>query len=231
MLLNVDIEKSSDEERKCNFEYLPFLEFIIEPRSLSKYAVCLATGMSFHELEVFLNNRKISHSGVRVDYDALSELKEWYLKKMRRYVRNTLAHKPELGSKDDILFLDFCITYHKFGHNVVSSWDDIDEYRLIQDFEAKCLETLSPLDYEYVCNNSLVDRIHRSFLFHLRLKKSPEHRTRQSNICLSFILCNRYHIFIGETDSNADKALVKAYESSNQWFNPPRRTAPYVLAS
>lgn len=231
MLLKINIEKSIDEVKENKLEYLPLLEFIIEPRTLSKYAVCRATGMSYREIETFLNNRGISHSGDRIDYGALTELKDWYLKKMRRYVRNALAKKWELDLKEAILFQDFCITYRKFGHYDVSSWDDIDEYRLLQDFEAKCLETLSPQDYKYVYINSLADRIHRSFLFHLRLKKPPKHRTRQSITYLSFILCNRYHIFTGEADSNANNTFVKANSPYLQWLNLPRSTAPYVLAS
>lgn len=231
MLSELDIKKSIDEVREHRIEFLPLFEFIIETRTLSKYAVCRATGMSYVEIETFLNNKRIFHSGDRIDYGALTELKDWYLKKMRRFVRNALAQKLELDLKEAILFQDFCITYRKFGHYDVSSWDDIDEYRLLQDFEAKCLETLSPQDHKYVYINSLVDRIHRSFLFHLRLKKSPKDRTRQFNSFLSFIFCNRYHIFTGEADSNAINTFVKANAPYRQWLNLPRSTAPYVLAS
>lgn len=231
MLSELDIEKSIDEVREHRIDFLPLFEFIIETRTLSKYAVCRATGMSYVEIESFLNNKRIYHSGDRIDYGALTELKDWYLKKMRRYVRNALAQKLELGIKEATLFLDFCITYRKFGHYDVSSWDDIDEHRLLQDFEAKCLETLSSQDYKYVYINSLMNWIYRSFLFHLRLKKAPKHRAQQTNTYLSFILCNRYHIFTGEADSHAFDTFVKANAPYRQRLNLPRSTALYALAS
>lgn len=186
------------------------LSNIIEPITLSKRAICWATGMSYLELDSFLNDRELGHSGNRVDYEALEELKDWYLKKMRRFVRNALAHRLVSGSEDDLLFLEFCNLYRKLGHKDVRSWDDIDEYRLLMDFEAKCLDTSHLFEYNYFCNKSLFGKIHQSFLFHLRLKRTPKYRARPSNTCITFILCNRYHIFTTEADSNANYTIVMA---------------------
>lgn len=199
--------------------------------TINIHTVCRATGMSYEEIKSFLDSRRLAYSGNWITYDALPELKEWYLKKMRRYVRNALAHGLEPGSEEESLFLEFCSNYHKFGHQDVKSWDDIDEFRLLQDFEAKCLDTNHIYDYDYWRDSSLLGRIHRSFLFHLRLKKAPKYESVLSNTYISFILCNRYHIFTGEADSNAVISDEKAAAPCHLRINLPRRTAPYVLAS
>ena len=201
------------------------------PFTINIHAVRRATGMSYREIKSFLDSKGLSYSGNRITYDALSELKEWYLKKMRRYVRNALVHGLEPGSEEEFLFLEFCNNYHKLGHQDVKSWDDIDEFRLLQDFEAKCLDTNHLFDYDYWRDSSLLGRIHRSFLFHLRLRKAPKYKSVLSNTYISFILCNRYHIFTGEADSNAVISNEKAAAPCHLRINLPRRTAPYVLAS
>lgn len=201
------------------------------PFTINIHAVRRATGMSYREIKSFLDSKGLSYSGNRITYDALPELKEWYLKKMRRYVRNALVHGLEPGSEEEFLFLEFCNNYHKFGHQDVKSWDDIDEFRLLQDFEAKCLDTNLLFDYDYWRDSSLLGRIHRSFLFHLRLRKAPKYKSVLSNTYISFILCNRYHIFTGEADSNAVISDEKAAAPCHLRINLPRRTAPYVLAS
>jgi hypothetical protein len=201
------------------------------PFTINIHAVRRATGMSYREIKSFLDSKGLSYSGNRITYDALPELKEWYLKKMRRYVRNALVHGLEPGSEEEFLFLEFCNNYHKLGHQDVKSWDDIDEFRLLQDFEAKCLDTNHLFDYDYWRDSSLLGRIHRSFLFHLRLRKAPKYKSVLPNTYISFILCNRYHIFTGEADSNAVISDEKAAAPCQLRINLPRRTAPYVLAS
>ena len=201
------------------------------PFTINIHAVRRATGMSYREIKSFLDSKGLSYSGNRITYDALPELKEWYLKKMRRYVRNALVHGLEPGSEEEFLFLEFCNNYHKLGHQDVKSWDDIDEFRLLQDFEAQCLDTNHLFDYDYWRDSSLLGRIHRSFLFHLRLRKAPKYKSVLSNTYISFILCNRYHIFTGEADSNAVISDEKAAAPCHLRINLPRRTAPYVLAS
>lgn len=201
------------------------------PFTINIHAVRRATGMSYREIKSFLDSKGLSYSGNRITYDALPELKEWYLKKMRRYVRNALVHGLEPGSEEEFLFLEFCNNYHKLGHQDVKSWDDIDEFRILQDFEAKCLDTNHLFDYDYWRDSSLLGRIHRSFLFHLRLRKAPKYKSVLSNTYISFILCNRYHIFTGEADSNAVISDEKAAAPCHLRINLPRTTAPYVLAS
>lgn len=200
--------------------------------SVSIHSLVRATGMNYLELNDFLNSNNIEHVGFATSYDAIDALKDWYLKRMRRYLRNGLAYEFEPGSIDEILFLRFCVAYRKFGHYEVTSWDDIDEFRLLHDFENSCLnEDLPFFTIEPKGNETLLSRIHRSFLFYLRLKKSPKHNPYQARTILSIILCNRYHIFTGEADSNTGYTLNRANGPCKLRINPPRSNVPYGLAS
>lgn len=196
----------------------------IEPCTIRKSAVLRATGMSSEQLEDFLESNKIYNTKNRISDNALPKLKEWYLKKMRRFVRNALSHDVEQGFEEQALFSLFCTTYRKAGHKEVNSWDDIDELRLIKYFEAMCLESVF-LSLVSLRSDNLLDRIHRSFLFRLRLKKNPKYKSCRVNTIISFILCNRYHIFSSEADSFVDNTYTKAVLASNFKFNPPRKSA------
>ena len=192
-------------------------------------ALAYAAGMSHQEIVDFLNSKGIEHSRGKTNYDAVEALKDWYLKKMRRYVRNAIAQDWEPGSSDEILFLQFCNEYRRIGHNDVRSWDDIDEFRLLQDFEAKCLGVFPALSFELRGVNSILDKVHRSFLFHLRIKKPPKHNECRVRTILSIILCNRYHIFSAEADSFVYTTDSKAYAPDIFKLNTPRSTAIPVL--
>lgn len=198
---------------------------------ISIYAVCRATGMSFLEVKSFLNANGLRYSASRIGYDALRELKKWHLKKMRRYVRNALAHNLEPGSEESALFIEFCSVYKKIGHTCVRSWEDIDEARLLDDFEEKCLGTFHVFQTDRSANSGFWDRIFRSFLFHLRFKRTPIYIASLSNNSILFILCNRYHIFTCEPDSDANNTIDKTFGLSYLWFNPPGSGTSDVLAS
>lgn len=229
MLLSIDVNKLLSGILAQN--NLSMKEVVCDTMTLSKSVICRVTGMSCQELDHFLDQKGISHFGNRIDYEALQDLKEWYLKKMQRYVRNALAHKVVSGIEEDLLFYEFCEQYHSYGHPDVNSWDDIDEYRLLQDFEEECLETCSVFVYTDNHNGSLLSRIRRSFLFHLRLKRATKHNVCLSGSSLLFTLSSRYYIFTDEADSNALSPFIKALLPVIQRLNPPRRNAPYVLAS
>lgn len=203
---------------------------VVEPIGPYKLSVLRATGMTIEELDGFLETRGIHHSSNRISAFAIDELKDWYVGKMRRYVRNAVALDLESGSIDEVLFLEFCSKYKRKGRQEVTSWDDIDEIRLLQDFEDSCYELYFPIlpsDYR----ESLLNRIHRSFLFHIRLKTTTVFSyCRFSNI-ISLILCNRYHIFTSEADANADTTNTIARGLIKKWFNPPRHEILYGLAS
>ncbi len=196
----------------------------IEHCTIRKSAVLRATGMSFEQLEDFLESNNIYSTKNHISDNALPKLNEWYLKKMRRFVRNALSHDVEQGFEEQALFSIFCATYHKAGHKEVKSWADIDEFLLIKHFEATCLES-DIFSLVYFRSDNLLDRIHRSFLFRLRLKKNPKYKSCRVNTIISFILCNRYHIFTSEADSFVDNTYTKAIVASNFKFNPPRKSA------
>lgn len=202
----------------------------VEPTGPYKISVLRATGMSIEELDGFLETRGIHHSSTRISAFAIDELKGWYVGKMRRYVRNAVALNPETGSFDEVLFLEFCSKYKRRGQKEVTSWDDIDENRLLQDFEDACYELYFPIlpaDYR----GSLLNRILRSYLFHIRLKTPTVFSLYRFSNIISFILCNRYHIFISEADANADTTSTVARGLIKKWFNPPRHEILYGLAS
>lgn len=203
----------------------------IRPLSLDYDSICRATGMEYTELIAFLDSRKIAHSEFGIDFSALDALKEWYLKKMRRYLRNALAHGLEPGSAEEVVFYEFCREYSKYGHQEVKSWNDIDEDRLLEDFVSKCLTDSFDCSRNHNSKHFLLDQIHRSYLFHLRLKKPFKTIYCRVNTILSFILCNRYHIFTSEADSNVDTTDTTASRPVIFQFNPPRSAARHVFAS
>ncbi len=214
------------------------LETIIAPlkdprnyMSVSLRSLTRVTGMSYQELDDFLSSKGIGQNGLKTTYAAIVELKEWYLRKVQRYVRNGLAHKYQPGSPDAILFMQFCEEYRRFGHWEVRSWDDIDEFRLLQDFEAECLDDYPIFSIISREPASLLDRIHRSFLFRLRLKKTSNHNECRVRTILSIILCNRYHIFTAEADSNVDTTDFKAMWPDIFMYYPPRSASRHVFAS
>lgn len=218
------------ERFSINIDWVENLLVEIQPTGPSKYAVMLATGMSLADLNRFLDAREIIHSEYQISASAMPELKVWYARKMRRYLRNALSIELEAGSIEEILFFQFCSKYKKAGHIEVNSWDDIDENLLLKDFENRCYE----FESIYACtraDGSILHRIHRCYLFHLRLKKTPQYHYSRVNSIISFILCNRYHIFTTEADANADATQIVARGLIKKWFNPPRHVILYGLAS
>ena len=194
-------------------------------------AVVRATGMSYVELEEFLKAKGFAHQGSRISTKAIPELKKWYAGKMRRYVRNALALTLAPDSEEGILFFQFCSRYLKHGHRAVKSWDDIDETRLLMDFVNACYA-----EHDYAVSivskkDDLLDRIHRCFLFSLKLKRAPKHYSSPSENIISFILCNRYHIFSGEADSNVGVTVHLANTPCLFQFNQPWSASRPVFAS
>lgn len=198
---------------------------------LKKSAVVRATGMSYTELNEFLETRGLAYTGSRISTKAIPELKKWYAGKMRRYVRNALALTLAPDSEDGILFFQFCSRYLKHGHRAVKSWDDIDETRLLMDFMDACY---AEHDYavSIVCKkDDLLDRVHRCFLFSLRIKKVPKHSYSPAENTISFILSNRYHIFSGEADSNMGVTVHLANTPCLFQFNQPWSASRPIFAS
>lgn len=202
-----------------------------ESYALNKHSLCRATGMSVRELNQFLDANQIEYSGTWVEYNALTKLEEWYLKKMRRFFRNGITSVVEPGSEEWKLFLQFISTYHKLGRSDVRSWDDIDETRLLRVFVEKCLASDIPYILEYREEGHLLDKIHHSFLFHLRCNKTPKYISVKPHSFNCFILCNQYQIYPTEEGSTAEINQTMAIMPKTQWLNPPRSTTLYGLAS
>ncbi len=188
----------------------------------TKSAVVRATGMDYAELDDFLKAKGFAHPGSRISTKAITELKKWYAGKMRRYVRNALAFSLAPDSEEGILFFQFCLKYLKHGHRAVKSWDDIDEMRLLKDFVDACYAEYSCVISTEGKRDNLLERIHRCFLFSLRVKKAPKHWCFPAETTISFILSNRYHIFSGEADSNMDLIAHMANTPYLFQFNQPR---------
>ena len=214
--------------RSVFFEFLDLYDLVIvsKPIRYNTTKVCRATGMSFSELNKLLTQHGFSADSKYVSPDAMEVLEEWYLKKLKRYVRNGLALDNE--SADQALFVEFCIKYRKIGHDIVLSWRDIDEDRLRQDFRNECEGVISPEPFVYR-KGTLFAAIYSSYLFRLRSHFS-KHTTITESI-ISYIISHRYHIFTSEEGSNADENQTRAMLPIIQWLNPPRSATKYGLAS
>lgn len=188
----------------------------------NKRRICQATGMTYSELENFLDTHNLNTDGKFIDYEAMEALEKWYLKKIKRYVRNGLH--AEDGTDDKLLFLEFCKKYKKQGHNTVKSWNDLDEERILEDFWKECTGAVAAEPFRND-KSSLFAAIYSSILFHIKYRIA-RHSTL-SNVIISFIISHRYHIFTTEADSNAETTIV----IKNQMFNLPRSVVPYGLAS
>lgn len=200
-----------------NLLYVPVIKYRYNIRK-----VCQATGMSYSELERFLDTHKLKTDGKFIDHEAMEALEKWYLKKLKRYVRNGLH--AEDGTDDKLLFLEFCNKYKKQGHKTVKSWNDIDEERVLEDFHNECTGAVTAEPFQDD-KSSLFAEIYSSILFHIKLRIA-RHSTL-SNFIISFIISHRYHIFTTEADSNA----VTTKEIKNLMLNLPRGVVPYGLAS
>lgn len=202
-----------------------FCKIVLTPIELigyNKKKVCRATGMSYTELNKFLASHKFNTTSKYIEYKAMEALEKWYLKKLKRFVKNGLS--TEEGIKDKLLFLEFCKKYKKQGHRTINSWKDIDEERILEDFRNECSGTL-PVEPFHNNEYSLFSEIYSSILFHIRLHII--HHYSLSSIIISFIISNRYHIFTTDADSDADKTM----EINIIKYNLPRSVVPYGLAS
>ena len=199
-----------------------FSLIVTTPIRFNKKRICRATGMSYSELNHFLAKHGFSADGKSIEYDALEALEKWYLKKLKRYLRNGLS--AEDGTEEKAVFAEFCRKYKKLDRKTVKSWKDIDEERVLRDFRDEC-EGIAPSEPYYDGKQTLFAAIYASYLFHTRCRISKH--TSLSESIISFIISHRYHIFITEDDSNADENIV----FRNLLLNLPRRAMDYGLAS
>lgn len=196
--------------------------FVTTPIRFNKKRICQATGMSYSELNLFLEKHGFNVNGKSIEYDALEVLEKWYLKKLKRYLRNGLS--TEDGTEEKVVFAIFCKKYKKADHKAVKSWKDIDEERVLRDFRNEC-EGVAPSEPYCDSKQTLFAAIYASYLFHTRYRIT-RHTTLSESI-ISFVISHRYQIFITEGDSNADENVV----FRNLLFNLPRSTMTYGLTS
>ena len=195
---------------------------VTTPIRFNKRRICRATGMSYSELDHFLAMHGFDADGKTIEYEALEALEKWYLKKLKRYLRNGLS--AEEGTEEGFVFAEFCRKYKKADRKVVKSWKDIDDERVLRDFRNEC-EGVAPSEPFHDGKQTLFAAIYVSYLFHTRCRICKH--TSLAESIISFIISHRYHIFITEDDSNADENIV----FRNLLLNPPRSAMSYGLAS
>ena len=81
--------------------------FVTTPIRFNKKRICQATGMSYSELNLFLEKHGFNVNGKSIEYDALEVLEKWYLKKLKRYLRNGLS--TEDGTEEKVVFAIFLL--------------------------------------------------------------------------------------------------------------------------
>lgn len=187
-----------------------------------KKRICRATGMSYSELNLFLAKHGFNADGKFIEHEAIEALEKWYLKKLKRYLRNGLS--AESGAEEKAVFADFCKKYKKVDRKTVKSWKDIDEERVLRDFHDEC-EGITHSEPYCDDKQTLFAAIYASYLFHTQCRITKH--TSLTGTVISFIISHRYHIFITEGDSNADENIV----FWDLLFNPPRSAMAYGLAS
>lgn len=226
-----DYLRSMEKRRKGLFEWIDdwFTRSIIVPIEYSKRRVCHATGMSYKELNDFLESHKFDSNGKHISFEALEAIEKWYLKKLKRYVRNALS--SELESGDKATFLEFCRKYKKRGIKDVKSWKDIDEDLILLEFRSDCEGSSPSISGLFGIDGteSLLARIYSSYLFHTQFRAT---KYRSIVLCvLAFIISHRYHIFTSEADANTGETDNVVLRPTKKWFNPPRHTILYGLAT
>lgn len=210
------------------------VETIVIMPKLQVKNLTYATGMSSDELHTYLNEQGlIGENEYDIPYEALDILKEWQLNKVKRYYSNYQATQIDAGSEDAIIFSQFCGRYKKENRSSVRSWDDIDEGKILEDFERQCLGG-NWLDLLFAPSlngqTSILGRIRSSFLYHLRIRIRKHFNNSRVNTIIYFILCNRYHIFTSEADSHVDAIDYRTGWSNIFNKSNPHRSAADILS-
>ena len=226
------LESIEQQKRKGFLSWIDewlFTKSIVVPLGFNKRMVCHATGMSYNELNAFLEKHRFESTGKIVTYEALEVLEKWYIKKLKRYLRNALS--TDLESEEKATFLEFCRRYRKQGIKEVKSWKDIDEELILMEFRANCEGAAPSINslYDQADTKLLFARIYKSYLFHTRFRASKHRHIALSVI--SFIISHHYHIFTTEADATTEATNTVAIRLIKKWFNPPRRVILYGLAS
>ncbi len=223
------IEREMSEQHAILQRNLAALELsltVTTPIRYNKKRICVATGMSYTELNHFLAKHGFNADGKSIEYEAMEALEKWYLKKLKRFLRNGISTQD--GAKEEGAFVEFCRKYKKVDSKTVNSWKDIDEERVLCDFRNEC-EGTSPSEPYFDGKQTLFAAIYATYLFHTRCRIT-RHTTLSESI-IKFMISHRYHIFITEGDSYADEnnyfttnCLIRCGESGLMGL-PPRQNS------
>ncbi len=172
--------------------------------------------------------------------EAIGFLADKYVNRLHKYFDNCLASWNNLNSKEQVLFEELKSKYGKFYRRHIEKWDDIDAKRIAKDFRQELnskgynayFDGFEAIDFSdqiiaaqevvvhpriyfdaYTISESgvILYELSHSLYYGSRIKtkvpRIPDHR----NIVLEILKENHFHIFSGESDSNA---LIDAFLSS-----------------
>lgn len=161
--------------------------------------------------------------------EAIEFLAEKYIKRLHRYFDNCVSAGDDLDSKELERFTTFKKKYGKIYRIRIKKWSDIDIHRIARDFKNELkhkafsayFDEFEPFEFPTILlseavsieiiarnksrsnNSSLFTSISHSLHYGARIKKKVPARPRYRNIVLETLQENRFHIFSGESDSNA----------------------------
>lgn len=176
--------------------------------------------------------------------EAIDFLSQKYVERLHKYFDNCLTAWDYLDDKERVLFDEFKSKYGKFFRRHIVKWDDIDVNRIAKDFRQELgskaynayFDGFEAIDFseQIIAAQEVVPCIFRDnytkyergiFLYELshslyygsriktKVPKIPESR----HIVLEILQENRFHIFSGESDSNAlIDAILSSYVKQSQ---------------
>lgn len=179
--------------------------------------------------EWLVNNELELDAKGHLSESAIEFLSGKFVKRLHKYFDNCVSAGENLGDEEQALFKQFKGKYGKFYRIRINKWGDIDTHRIARDFKNELkrkavsafydnfeafefpevvLSKAIPL--ESVANQDpqtrlslLLHSIPHSLYFGSRIKTKIPTRPESRNIVLETLQENRFHIFSGESDSNA----------------------------
>ena len=170
--------------------------------------------------------------------DAIDFLSQKYVDRLHKYFDNCLTAWDHLDNKERVLFEEFKSKYGKFFRRHIEKWDDIDVKRIAKDFRQELsskaynayFNGFEAIDFAekiiaakevepYIFSDNytkyergvLLYELSHSLFYGARIKTKVPRIPESRHIVLEILLENRFHIFSGESDSNA---LIDAFLSS-----------------
>ena len=195
--------------------------------------------VSVNVVEEWLSRENLSlDEDEHLTEDAIDFLAEKYVNRLHKYFDNCLASLDNLDSKEQAIFEDFKSKYGKFYRRHINKWGDIDAKRIAKDFRQELstkaysafFDGFEVIDFskQILAVQEVVPRIYwdnytqyergvllyelsHSLYYGSRLKTKVPRIPEYRHIVLEILQENHFHIFSGESDSNA---LIDAFLSS-----------------